>query len=314
MIEEETEMMKKELDNMTYVIGVDAGGTKTEVSSYDLAGEELFSLTLGAGNMTEDLEGAIGRIVAGIQEVKDQQPAEEECLFIVVGIAGLNVSTARDEEKIRRTLGNAFPEKMEITGDGELAHYAILKGRDGELVIAGTGSVINSRQGEKWRSYGGWGAILGDEGSGYALGLALLKNCLTEYDHQQAPSKVSQAVLKHVNCDKVTSLGTIVRDLSKSDIASITQILIDMPNDEAPIRQIIENEARTFANEYLKFYDLAYGTGPVTLGLNGGIIVNNELYRQTFIQTIEARDIEVTTYLPENKISKGAYFRYLEVK
>lgn len=297
---------------MEYVIGVDAGGTKTEISSYDLEGNELFSLTLGPGNITEDLVGALGRIVAGITEVKQQQLVTDTCVFILVGIAGLNTSTKEEEEKIRKTLKAEFTEEMEITGDGELAHFAILQGRDGELVIAGTGSVINSRRGEKWRSFGGWGAILGDEGSGYALGLALLKNCLTEYDRQEAPSPVSQAVLKQVSCSKVTSLGSVVRELSKSEIASLTQVLIDYPNDQEPIKSIIMKEATTFANDYVTFHTLAHQSAKATLGLNGGIIVNNDLYRQTFIQTIENAGINVTTYLPENKISKGAYFRYQE--
>lgn len=299
---------------MAYVIGVDAGGTKTEVSSYDLSGNELFSLTLGAGNMTEDLEGALGRIIAGIQEVKSQQPATDTCELIVVGIAGLNVSTPKDEALIKETLQQEFSEKMEITGDGELAHYAILKGQNGELVIAGTGSVINSRQGEKWRSFGGWGAILGDEGSGYALGIRLLKNCLTEYDSQNGLSDLSKAVLDHVDCEQVASLPTIVRDMSKAEIASITKVMIDRPNDEEPLASIITAEATRFADDYLRFYDLAYTNEPVTLGLNGGIIVNNECYRQTFLNRIESRGLTVTAYLPTEKISKGAYYRYLELK
>lgn len=299
---------------MSYVIGVDAGGTKTEVSAYDLSGQELFSLTLGAGNMTEDLQGALGRIVAGIQEVKNQQPETSTCELIVVGIAGLNVSTPEDEQLIKTTLHQEFPDQLEITGDGELAHYAILQGQDGELVIAGTGSVINSRQGETWRSYGGWGAILGDEGSGYALGLRLLKNCLAEYDSQQDLSQLSERVLAHVNAPKVTSLPTIVRDLSKAEIASVTQVLIDLPNDQEPLATLIAEEATVFAKEYLRFYHLAYQGEPVTLGLNGGILVNNDHYRQTFLGYLEQQGLEVTTYLPTGKISKGAYYRYLELK
>lgn len=297
---------------MTYVIGVDAGGTKTEVSAYDLSGETLFSLTLGAGNMTEDLDGALGRIVAGIREVKSQQDPTTKCQFILIGIAGLNTSTKADAAKIKQTLHAEFSEPLEITGDGELAHFAILQGKDGELVIAGTGSVINSLQGENWQSFGGWGAILGDEGSGYAIGLALLKNCLTEYDLQQEPSRVSQRVLQLVNCEQVASLGSLVRELSKSDIASLTQVLLEFPNDQAPLKSIIMKEATRFAEDYLTFYQLVYGTGPVTLGLNGGVIVNNNLYRDTYLQTIEDAGIQVTAYLPTENISKGAFYRYQE--
>ncbi|QIL45674.1 hypothetical protein G7081_00510 [Vagococcus coleopterorum] len=296
---------------MSYVIGVDAGGTKTEVTSYNVeTEEEQATITVGAGNFIEDMDGALVRIIEGIKTVKSQHDPSEKCELILIGAAGLNASN--EEAIILEKLQAEFADKIVLTGDGELAHYAILKGRDGELIIAGTGSVIISKQGNKWASYGGWGPLLGDEGSGYRLGLALAKNCLTEYDLNLEPSELSQAVLAHLKCEDIKTLPGIVRDLTKPEIASITQVLIDHPDDEPIAQDIVSREAQIFAEEYMTFYEMTYTYEEIFLGLNGGIIVNNETFLQAFIEKIQELGVAIGLAFPDSKISKGAYYWYVE--
>lgn len=63
-----------------------------------------------------------------------------------------------------------------------IAHAAALKGKDGILTIGGTGAICLGRKGEVYEYSGGWGHILGDEGSGYWIALQGLKRMANQFD------------------------------------------------------------------------------------------------------------------------------------
>ena len=66
--------------------------------------------------------------------------------------------------------------RVEVLSDAQIAHLGALGGAPGLLILAGTGSIVIGRDGAgRWTRAGGFGPLLGDEGSGFWLGRAWLR-------------------------------------------------------------------------------------------------------------------------------------------
>ena len=158
-----------------YMIGIDAGGTHSTAIAYDENGKELARAESGPGQINNDYELGLKNIAAAINELRDK--IEGDPIKILAGIAGLSVVGNAPEvaATISSMVGN-IPTRA-IT-DSLLALYNGLEGADGALVIAGTGSVVNGRQDGSLITAGGYGSLLGDEGSGYAITKAALQAAL----------------------------------------------------------------------------------------------------------------------------------------
>src|SRR5690606_5383094 len=101
---------------------------------------------------------------------------------LCAGLAG--VGNRAEREVVERTLASArLAERVCVISDGETALYGAFAGGPGILLIAGTGSVGYAR-GEDGRveRCGGWGMLVGDEGSGFGLGRAGLRAALRSAD------------------------------------------------------------------------------------------------------------------------------------
>src|SRR5690606_35162334 len=113
-------------------------------------------------------------------------PARALC----AGLAGVGNATEREivEAAFRRA---RVADVVAVVSDGEIALHGALRGGPGILVIAGTGSVAYGR-GEDGRveRCGGWGMVVGDEGSGYQTGRAGLRAALHAVDGRGAPTEL----------------------------------------------------------------------------------------------------------------------------
>lgn len=167
---------------LKYQIGVDAGGTHSTAIAYDENGKELGRAEGGPGQINADYEGGITNISNTINELLDK--IDGDCMRVLVGIAGLSV--VGNAPEVAATISsriNNLPTRA-IT-DSLLALYAGLEGDDGALVIAGTGSVYNGLQNGHLIAVGGYGNILGDEGSGYAISRAAMQSALLSWDKRE---------------------------------------------------------------------------------------------------------------------------------
>src|SRR5690606_18298443 len=101
---------------------------------------------------------------------------------LCAGLAGVGNATERGivEESLRRA---EIAERVMVRTDGETALHGALGGGEGILLIAGTGSVAYGRAPDgRVERCGGWGMVVGDEGSGFAIGRASLTAALQSVD------------------------------------------------------------------------------------------------------------------------------------
>lgn len=177
---------------MPTYIGVDGGGTKTEVLV--MSGTRGASVRAPSSNPQSVGWDQAERVV--IQAIDDGLHAlslkREDVAGLSVCMAG--VDRVEETHRLRSVFGAQFPHTaVEITNDALAALTAGTKGQPGIVLIAGTGSIAvgESADGRISRA-GGYGYLLGDEGSGFAIGRAGLMAAIQSFEGRTATTKLWQ--------------------------------------------------------------------------------------------------------------------------
>jgi N-acetylglucosamine kinase-like BadF-type ATPase len=205
-----------------YVLGIDGGATKTLAAVLDL---ESKALHLGQGGPSN--EDAVGTRAAVDALLGAADQAIERA-----GIAGERLDAAvlalsgTDTDGVTRHLRSARSGQEEwiVVNDVVAAWAAATGARAGVGVISGTGSNVFgvSTDGRVWRA-GGWGHLLGDEGSGYWLGIESIRAALRDRDGSGPETALSGAAERFFglrSVEAVTARVYSTKPLGKSEIAA----------------------------------------------------------------------------------------------
>lgn len=163
-------------------LGIDGGGTGCRAAVADVSGRILGTANGGPANIASDPDTAAQNIlaaaIAAVSDAVGPASVAENLpnLTAVLGLAGANIP-----EYVTR-LAARLPFKARIETDAVIAVKGALHDGDGVIAALGTGSVFASQRAGKLRHIGGWGFVLGDEGSGAWLGRALLAQTLRAAD------------------------------------------------------------------------------------------------------------------------------------
>ena len=187
---------KKAEKTADFLIGIDAGGSKTRAMAYrsddfaPIAGSEAVS---GPGNLTYDPDGAVQAITDAARKCADAavRATGGACLHLSVGAAGFSSAVRADGtlRALEESLRSAADCPMTFVADAALALHANF-GPDeaGIIVISGTGSAafmqIPDTPGSRYCLVraGGWGNLLGDGGSGWSVSRAAVRELLILLD------------------------------------------------------------------------------------------------------------------------------------
>jgi N-acetylglucosamine kinase-like BadF-type ATPase len=188
-----------------FVLGIDAGGTKTVCQLANARGEVLAEARRGGANLQAVGELEVEKV---LHEVMEDAIGDRDLVpsAICLGIAGVD----RDEDAsvvrgIMRRIG--YKARTLIVNDALVALEAGAPDQRGVVVIAGTGSIAYGRNdsNEAARA-GGWGYVLGDEGSGYWIGRAALRAALREADRRGPATQLTGLLLEHYGVAKAQDL------------------------------------------------------------------------------------------------------------
>lgn len=190
---------------MIHVLGIDAGGTKTVCLLADGQCRVIAEARRGGANLQAVGELEVEKVLHDVMEealgYRDIVPAA-----ICLGIAG--VDRPDDSAVVRAVMKRiGYKARVLIVNDALVALEAGAPGQPGVVVISGTGSICYGRnaQGEAARS-GGWGYVLGDEGSGYWIGRAALRAVLREADRRGPRTALSRLLLEHFGVTQAQGL------------------------------------------------------------------------------------------------------------
>lgn len=194
---------------MNYVVGIDAGGTKTMCLLADETGHIISEARAGGANLSTAGELAVEKTLHEVMEEaiggRDIMPAA-----ICLGMAGVDrPSDGRTVRAImRRISGKA---RVVVVNDALVALVAGAGDNPGIVVISGTGSIIYGRNRENRAARsGGWGFVLGDEGSGYWIGKRALSAVMRANDGRGPRTLLTEKLLAHFGLDQPSDLVQLV--------------------------------------------------------------------------------------------------------
>lgn len=176
------------------IMGIDGGGTSCRAALADADGRILGRGLSGAANILSDPEGTLRHIRSAALSALSEAGLPEErlsTLTAVLGLAGNNAGDAVHAVARRLPFGDA-----EIVSDGLIALEGALGSGDGAVAILGTGSIFLLRHAGAVRSFGGWGFVIGDFGSGARIGQAALRDSLLAHDGILRESPLTRRLLQ----------------------------------------------------------------------------------------------------------------------
>jgi N-acetylglucosamine kinase-like BadF-type ATPase len=228
-----------------FVLGIDAGGSKTVCLLADADGQVRRSARGAGANLAALGELAVEKVLYEVME----QVLEDEAggpAAICLGIAG--VDRAEDASIIRgimRRIGHKAA--VLVVNDALIALEAGAGDGLGIVIIAGTGSICYGRneQGQAARA-GGWGSILADEGSGWWIGQRAMAAVMRHADGRGPATRLTPRVLAHFNVPETSALVHEVyyRDTGRRQIAALGEAVQAAADEgDAIARQIISDAA-----------------------------------------------------------------------
>jgi glucosamine kinase len=175
-------------------VGVDGGASNTRARIRDGEGRCLGEGTAGPGNVWLDLEGATRNIIAASRAAAAAAGLTEAELRRAD--AGLGLAGAITEETLRKTRAQSFPfASVIVDNDAYAACLGAHGGKDGAILIVGTGSCGLAVVGGVRTNVGGWGQVISDHASGGRMGREAMRRALWALEGVGPMTDLARALL-----------------------------------------------------------------------------------------------------------------------
>ncbi len=195
----------------------------------------------------------------------------------------------------------------ELVGDHEIALWGALEGKPGISLVAGTGSICCGRnaEGDTLRA-GGWGHLLGDEGSGYAIGRDVIKAVSHLWDGYGAPTCLAELLAEQFHLDDRQKVIAYVYKNDKSYVAQASRLAEQaVAGGDAVALQILQDNACQVSRQVAAVVNgLHMEQGEIAL--LGGLLENDTVYRKFVVAEIEKSCPGFRCVAPRQNAAVGA--------
>lgn len=277
------------------VVGVDAGASKTIAIARDESGFERAATGEPANVRSIGVARAAARIAGSVE----QGLAGDSARAIFIGAAGVGEGALADA--LRTEIEARFPDsRVEVSNDAYIALRAGVPFGDGIALVAGTGSIAYAVIGARQHRVGGYGHVIGDEGSGFAIGAAGARLLMRAYEGRALFDPMLEAIAQALNASCAQDVVARVHGDSDAvrELAALAPIVVAQADaGERSAAKIVQAAA-------LELFDLLKALARVSsisdetlpLVFAGGLLRHNSLL----------------TYLLETRISNE--FPHLEIR
>jgi N-acetylmuramic acid 6-phosphate etherase len=287
------------------VLGIDGGGSHT--TAFLARGETV--LGRGSGGPSNLQAVGVGRAFAALDQAVEQAFAAAGVLRGTVAAACLGLAGA-DRPDDRDVIGGwstsvALAAHVEVTSDAALLLAAGTPHGWGVAVIAGTGSIAFARAADgRTARAGGWGYLLGDEGSGYALAVAGLQAVARAADGRAAKTVLTERLLDALALERPEQMiASVYGKLERPAVAALAPLVVDAAAaGDAVARRIVTHAADALADTVVAAAQPLFGRPATTpLALAGGVLIRHADYRDYFLASLNARGLrgEPVASVPE---------------
>ena len=277
-------------------VGLDVGGSRTRALVLD-AREGERARRLGPAGAVDPREP--GRTARLLEHLLGEMEAAGEVELPVAGLCAGVAGAGREEvrRELERALGSAgLARRVRVLTDGEVALFDAHGDGPGLVLVAGTGSVAWGRNadGRVARS-GGWGPLLGDEGSGHAVARAALARITRAADGREEPTELAPRLLDRLGLDGPEELVGWVTEASRADIASLAPEVVELADAGVAAAVDIVDEA---VDELILavgavLHRLGPWHPPPPLALAGGLVDPGGPLRAHVVRSVTGLDVRL---------------------
>ena len=222
---------KQSAQSDLFWLGIVGGGTNTRAALLDRTGrvrgegraDAANFLRIGLANAVDNIRRATDA-ACGYAGIETAQIAGA-----CIGLAGVGNPTHRRQmhEALDRALG--IPQ-MTVEIDARIALAGATDLEQGVVIIAGTGSIAYgaNQQGQYARA-GGWGPVMGDEGSGHYIGRRALEAVVSAYDTRSQATSMTDAVCHHFGVSSPPDLPLVIYESPNrlsDEISALARIVV----------------------------------------------------------------------------------------
>lgn len=292
---------------MRFAAGVDGGGTRTTVECRTLDGAVLCRGAFGPFNLNSVGEE---RFNALLEEIAAFLGRTGTCTALCIGAAG--VSNPRVRELTARVMDAVCP--WQLTGDHRIALHGALSGQPGIALIAGTGSICCGKNSAgAFVRTGGWGHLIDDGGSGYALGRDVLAAVVRRWDGRGEETLLSRLVLEHLKINTPQELVAYVYGGDKSRVAALAPLAEQAAGagDRIALAVCEKNggELGELVLAAARRLDMRQGD----VALLGGLLTRSVRLREVLISYLDVRAPGLRCVEPRQDAAAGAAMLALEL-
>jgi N-acetylglucosamine kinase-like BadF-type ATPase len=275
---------------MNVVLGIDGGGTRTRASIIE--GERV---------LAHAESGSIKRLRVGAKASEANLRALLKEVYAQAGVSGVSAASVGVasasmpgvKEWILAVFQDFEVERSEVVGDEVIALDAAFHGGPGILQIAGTGSNTVGRAPDGSReSAGGWSSRLGDEGSGYWIGVNSVRRALHAHDREQ-PTQILRKVGEIWGTPNLADLINLGDSTPGPDFAALAPAISELALAGDPVAKAVLAQAAADLVEFVllvrsKLRRKHAIEGEVPVAWTGGVIEQMTLVREAFFAGLHA--------------------------
>ncbi len=260
-------------------LGIDGGATQARAALVDEEGHVLKEITEGGPlNFYAGADEEVRGHLAALLKEMESSCSPSTCLAgMVVGSAAV-LETATPRETARLCQGVIDLERVLVVSDCLTALYGAGAGEMGVLAISGTGSVVVGRDGDAdFHRVGGWGHVMGDEGSAYWIATRALARATRGADAQEDLALI-EAVCRWFEVSQLADIIPLVyaASMSKARLAGLAAYLAEELPDDALTKELFGEAGRMLASQIVCLMKVAnFPQGPVPLYLCGSVLEKN---------------------------------------
>jgi N-acetylglucosamine kinase-like BadF-type ATPase len=227
-----------------HVLGIDVGGSKTVCLLADELGTVQAEVRGPGANLQAAGELQVEKIVHRVME--EALANRERPAVVCVGIAGVDRD---DDARVMSAIMHRISRgaRVIVVNDALIALVAAAGESPGIVIVAGTGSIAYGRNARGMAARaGGWGHMIGDEGSGYWIGRQALAAAVREVDGRGPRTALTDDVLAHFGVPDAAGLVSIVynREVPRANVATLGPIVQGARDrGDAVATQILEHAA-----------------------------------------------------------------------
>lgn len=283
--------MKSSASSQEYVFGIDGGATYSFGVAVTLEGKVIARAQSGSLNFLGSPLAATRRNLHDlVRNLDSQLPLGRTLVGAVIGSAAL-FAEAPPDQKLKLCQGLIPSDRTRLVSDCMTAYAGVCLNRPGVLIISGTGSVILAKSDAgRFFQTGGWGHLLGDEGSAYWVAVQSIRAAIAALEGRGPETALVSDISRWFQVRDLSDIVPIIhrQDFNKEKMAALAGYLSTQADTDLVFQEICRDGGKSLGDHALyAIHGAELKLDPVPVYFNGSVLRKNARVREALIARME---------------------------